>query len=346
MRSYIYNNSYDRSNEPAVAEPTAGYRQGDRSSILMHIGNTPLLRVGRSFRKNENVEIYAKAEWFNPGGSVKDRAAFSMILDAERSGALTRDKTIIDATSGNTGIAYAMIGSVLGYGVMLALPSNAGRERKSILRVYGAEVILTDPLSGTDGAQQRVREIVAAEPGKYFYPDQYNNPANWLAHYRTTAVEIWEQSAQRVTHFVAGIGTGGTFVGTSRRLKKLNPEIQCISFQPDSPLHGIEGLKHLETSVIPGIYDASVADEQMKISTGEAYEMAKTLARDEGLFVGISSGAAMAASLKVAAKIDRGVIVTVFPDGGARYGSEHFWSEPAIVNAHEKEKGMKGLTGW
>lgn len=331
--TYSYGNDIYVQDESAIYEPGAAYHPGDRSSILEQIGNTPLLSVGKSFGISNDVRIYAKAEWFNPGGSVKDRAALSMILDAERSGALTKDKTIIDATSGNTGIAYAMIASFLGYRVTLAMPSNASEERKTTLHAYGARVILTDPLSGTDGAQQRVREIVAAEPGKYFYPDQYNNPANWLAHYRTTAVEIWEQSAHRVTHFVAGIGTGGTFVGTSRRLKKLNPEIRCASFQPDSPLHGIEGLKYLQTSIVPGIYDASVADERLEVSTDEAYETAKKLARNEGLFVGISSGAAMAASLKVAAKIEHGLIVTVFPDGGARYGSERFWKTPAFVNA-------------
>jgi cysteine synthase B len=295
----------------------------DRHSILGHIGNTPLLRIRRLFRGNESVEIYAKAEWFNPGGSVKDRAALSMILEAERSGKLKKGKTIIDATSGNTGIAYAMIGSALGYKVALALPANASQERKNALQAYGAEVILTDPLSGTDGAQQKVRELVAADPGRYFYPDQYNNPANWRAHYLTTAQEIWEQTGHRITHFVAGLGTTGTFVGTSRRLKEFNPSIVCVSFQPDSPLHGLEGLKHLETTMVPGIYDPTIANDQLMISTEEAYEMVNRLAREEGMFVGISGGAAMAASLKVALRLKSGVIVTVFPDSGARYGTEH-----------------------
>lgn len=294
------------------------------SSILDYIGNTPLLRITKPEGIREGVEIYAKAEWFNPGGSVKDRAALSMIREAERTGELTRDRIIIDATSGNTGIAYAMIGCVLGYRVELALPANASRERKTALRAYGAEVILTDPLEGTDGAQQKVKELVAARPGKYFYPDQYNNPANWLAHYRTTAPEMWEQSTHRITHFVAGLGTSGTFVGTSRRLKEFNSRIKCISFQPDSPLHGLEGLKHLSTSIVPGIYDDRIADDQLTVSTDEAYDMVRQLGREEGLFVGISSGAAMAACLKVASKVDRGVIVTVFPDSGARYGSEVF----------------------
>jgi len=295
----------------------------DRHSIFGNIGNTPLLRIRKLNPFNKRVEIYAKAEWFNPGGSVKDRAALNMIVEAERAGRLTKDKTIIDATSGNTGIAYAMIGSALGYKVALALPSNASRERKNALSAYGAKVIPTDPLAGTDGAQQKVKELVAAEPEKYFYPDQYNNPANWKAHYKTTAPEIWEQTNHRVTHFIAGLGTTGTFVGTSKRLKEFNPSISCISFQPDVPMHGLEGLKHLKSTIVPGIYDASIADGQLTVSTEEAYEMVNRLAREEGLFVGISSGAAMAASLKVASSLDAGVIVTVFPDSGARYGSEH-----------------------
>jgi cysteine synthase B len=296
-----------------------------RHSLLGHIGNTPLLRIRRIARQHHGVEIYAKAEWFNPGGSVKDRAALNMLLEGERSGALTKGKTIIDATSGNTGIAYAMIGSVLGYNVELALPSNASDERKQMLRAFGAEIIFTDPLSGTDGAQERVRELVEADPDHYFYPDQYNNPANWQAHCRSTAPEIWNQTEHRVTHFVAGLGTTGTFVGTSRRLKELNPMIACIAFQPDVPLHGMEGLKHLPTARVPGIYDPKLADSNMTVSTDEAYDMTRRLAREEGLFVGISSGAAMAASLRVADSLTSGVIVTIFPDGGSRYGSEPFW---------------------
>jgi cysteine synthase B len=296
----------------------------DKYSILGQIGNTPLLRICRLFKRNNSVEIYAKAEWFNPGGSVKDRAALGMILEAVRVGRLTKEKTIIDATSGNTGIAYAMIGSALGYKVTLALPSNASQERKNALLAYGAEIIFTDPLSGTDGAQQKVKELVAANPDKYYYPDQYNNPANWKAHYNTTAVEIWEQTGHRITHFVAGLGTTGTFVGTSRRLKEFNPDIVCVAFQPDSPLHGLEGLKHLKTTMVPGIYDPAVADYQLAISTEEAYNMVNRLAREEGLFVGVSAGAAMAAALKVASKLESGVVVTIFPDSGARYGAEHF----------------------
>ncbi len=321
MSTYRYDIGHDPQDSAVVEREEAHH--ADRQSVLSYIGNTPLIRIKRLPGEGIEAEIYAKAEWFNPGGSVKDRAALKMILDAERSGALTKSKTIFDATSGNTGIAYAMIGSVLGYRVTVALPSNASIERKAALRAYGAEIILTDPLSGTDGAQQKVKEMVAAEPEKYFYPDQYNNPANWRAHYLTTAVEIWEQTDRRITHFVAGLGTTGTFIGTSRRLKEFNPDIRCISVQPDSPLHGVEGLKHLETSIVPGIYDGTVEDDRLTVSTEEAYDMAARLAHEEGLFVGISSGAAMAASLKLAEEIDAGVIVTVFPDGGARYASEH-----------------------
>jgi S-sulfo-L-cysteine synthase (O-acetyl-L-serine-dependent) len=298
----------------------------DRNSILGNIGNTPLLRI-RKLYPEENVEIYAKAEWFNPGGSVKDRAALWMLLEAERSGALSKERTIIDATSGNTGIAYAMIGAALGYRVLLALPANASRERKQTLLAYGAELLLTDPLSGTDGAQNRVKELVASSPGKYYYPDQYNNSANWRAHYHTTAREIWQQTGGRITHFVAGLGTTGTFVGTSRRLKELIPSISVVSMEPDSPLHGLEGLKHLGTAMVPGIFDATLADERLTVSTEEAYEMTRRLTREEGLYVGISSGAAMVAALSVASQLSSGVIVTVFADGGTRYGSDRFWAE-------------------
>jgi len=312
---------------PEVRETYLEQRIRDHSSVLGNIGNTPLLRIRNIAVPNDYVQIYAKAEWFNPGGSIKDRPALNMLLEAEKSGRLTKEKIIIDATSGNTGIAYAMIGSALGYKVILALPANASPERKQTLRAYGAEILETDPLTGTDGAQQHVKEIVAAHLGQYFYPDQYNNPANWLAHYNTTAWEIWNQSGNRVTHFVAGLGTTGTFIGTSRRLKEIDPSIVCISFGPDSPLHGLEGLKHLPTALIPGIYDSALADEHLTVSTEEAYTMVRQLARKEGLFVGISSGAALAVSLKLAAQIAGGVIVTIFPDGGARYSSEHFWNE-------------------
>lgn len=299
----------------------------DTSSLIGNIGNTPLLQIRNIPIPNSDVQIFAKAEWFNPGGSIKDRPALNMLLDAEKSGMLTRDKIIIDATSGNTGIAYAMIGSAMGYKVILALPANASPERKQTLRAFGAEILETSPLAGTDGAQIRVKEIVAAHPDQYFYPDQYNNAANWRAHYNTTALEIWSQSRKRITHFIAGMGTTGTFVGTSRRLKEFDPSITCISFGPDSPMHGLEGLKHLPTALIPGIYDSALADEHRTISTDEAYSCVRQLARQEGLFVGISSGAALAVSLKLAAQIEKGVIVTIFPDGGARYSSEHFWNE-------------------
>jgi cysteine synthase B len=309
---------------PDFREKTIERDTKDRRTIAGNIGDTPLLRIRKVNPFDGSVDIYAKAEWFNPGGSIKDRSALGMLLDGERTGALTRDKIIIDATSGNTGIAYAMLGSALGYKVTLALPSNASPERKQILLAYGAEMLYTDPLSGTDGAQLRVKEIVAENPDRYFYPDQYNNPANWRAHYNTTAPEIWNQTDRRVTHFVAGLGTTGTFVGTTRRLKEFNPSILCVSFEPDTPLHGIEGLKHLPTTMTPGIYDPALADDRLSISTEEASEMVRKLAREEGLYVGVSSGAAFAASLKLASRLSSGVIVTVFPDGGARYGSEHF----------------------
>ncbi len=298
-----------------------------RETILSKIGNTPLLKIEKITSHLRHVSIYAKAEWFNPGGSVKDRPALYMIMDGIKKGLLTKDKIIIDATSGNTGIAYAMIGAVLGYKVKLAIPQNASPERKRILKAYGAELILTDPLEGTDGAQKVVKEIVSQEPERYFYPDQYNNDANWLAHYETTAVEIINQTKGKITHFVAGLGTTGTFVGTAKRLKEFNPEIKTIAVQPDSPLHGIEGLKHLPTALVPGIYKPELVDEIIEVSTEEAYEMVKHLAWNEGLLVGVSSGAVMVACLKVAEKIESGIIVTVFPDSGLKYLSEKFWDE-------------------
>jgi S-sulfo-L-cysteine synthase (O-acetyl-L-serine-dependent) len=300
---------------------------GVNDSILTWIGNTPLLRINKIVKGiNSNVEIYAKAEWYKPGGCVKDRAALNMILEGERTGELKKGKTIIDATSGNTGISYALIAAVKGYKVKLALPSNASEERKKILKAYGVELILTDPLEGTDGAQRVANDIYENNKEIYFYPDQYNNPANWKAHTKT-ANEIWEQTKGRVTHFVSGLGTTGTFVGTSRRLKQLNPEIQSVSVQPDAPLHGLEGLKHLETAIVPGIYDESLSDKMIEVSTDESYEMVKKLLREEGLFVGISSGAAMAASLRLEKELESGVIVTVFPDDGQKYLSEKFWDE-------------------
>ena len=298
----------------------------DNFSILNRIGNTPLLKIKTvSEDISPNVSIYAKAEWFNPGGSVKDRAALSMILEGERNGLLNRDKIILDATSGNTGIAYAMIAAVKGYKVKLVLPANASKERIKILNAYGAEIIFTDPLEGTDGAQRAARELYQSNRERYFYPDQYNNPANWLAHYKTTANEIWDQTEGNITHFICGLGTTGTFTGTSKRLKEFNSKIKCIELQPDSPLHGLEGLKHLPSANIPGIYDESLRDELLEISTEESYKMVRLLAREEGLFVGLSSGAAMAAALKAVKELKSGVIVTIFADGGVKYLSENIW---------------------
>ena len=297
------------------------------ADLLDLIGNTPLVRLRRLAPRNPKVELYAKAEWFNPGGSVKDRPARQMILEGERSGALRPGKTILDATSGNTGIAYALIGAARGYAVNLCLPVNASAERKDLLRAYGACLILTDPRLSSDGAILKARELHAAEPDRYFYPDQYNNPANWQAHYETTGPEIWAQTGGRITHFVAGLGTTGTFVGAGRRLREYNPDIRLIAFQPDSPFHGIEGMKHLETAIVPGIYDPALADENRAVGTEEAYAMVKRLAREEGILVGISAAAALVCSLRVAEELDEGVIVTIFCDSGARYLSERFWRE-------------------
>ncbi|MGH9704251.1 MAG: PLP-dependent cysteine synthase family protein [Candidatus Acidiferrales bacterium] len=304
--------------------------RGDEE-LLSRIGNTPLLPLRRVVPDFPNVEIYAKAEWFNPGGSVKDRAALRMICEGQQSGALDPSKTILDATSGNTGIAYALIGAAKGYRVKLCIPSSATEERKLILKAYGVELIFTPAEEGSDGAIRRVRQIYEADPERYFYPDQYNNPANWRAHYDSTAPEIWSQTRQRVTHFVAGLGTSGTFVGTTRRLREFNPEIRAISMQPDSSFHGLEGLKHMATAIVPGIYDAGLADEDLFVKTEDAYYWVRRLARDEGLLVGVSSGAALQACIEVAQEIPReeqAVIVTVFPDSGDKYLSERFWSEP------------------
>src|SRR6186713_509829 len=268
------------------------------SSVIDLIGNTPLIRLSSFEAGLRNVELYAKAEWRNPGGSVKDRAAARMMADGERSGALTRDKILIDATSGNTGIAYAMIGAARGYKVRLCVPENVTPERKRILKAFGAEIVFTDPMEGSDGAIIRAKAMYAAEPDLYFYPDQYNNPANWLSHHDTTAPEIIEQTEGRLTHFVAGLGTSGTFIGAGRRLREFNPSIKLISVQPDSPLHGLEGLKHMATAIVPGIYDATIADEDIGVSTEEAFELTRELARS-GLFVGISSGANLAGALSV-----------------------------------------------
>jgi S-sulfo-L-cysteine synthase (O-acetyl-L-serine-dependent) len=299
-------------------------------SLLEQIGNTPLLHLSRIGRGFPNIEFYAKAEWFNPGGSVKDRPALSMIQAGISSGLLTPGKTIIDATSGNTGIAYAMVGASMGYPVKLCLPDSASTERKHILNAYGAELVTTPGEEGTDGAIRRVREIVAADPASYYYPDQYSNPANWQAHYRTTAPEIWEQTAGELTHFVAGLGTSGTFVGTTRRLQELNPEIRFVSLQPDSSFHGLEGWKHMPSALRPAIYDDTLADENIGVKTEEAYRMVKRLAREEGLLVSPSSAAALVGTFAVAKGIParkHAVIVTVFPDSAAKYLSERFWDE-------------------
>jgi cysteine synthase B len=296
------------------------------SSVLDLIGRTPLVRLNHFERETPGVELYAKAEWQNPGGSVKDRAAARMIADGEASGALGPGLTIVDATSGNTGIAYAMIGASRGYRVKLCLPNNVSPERKLILAAFGAELVLTDPLEGTDGAIREVRRMVAAEPRRYFYPDQYSNDSNWRAHFDTTGPEIIEQTGGRLTHFVAGLGTSGTFMGAGRALRRFNPAIRLVSFQPDSPFHGLEGLKHMATAMVPKIYDATLADENMSITTEDAHRMVRRLAREEGLLVGISSGAALAASLQVARRIEQGVLVTVFPDGAEKYLSESFWT--------------------
>lgn len=302
--------------------------------ILDLIGNTPLLRLRRISPKSPRVEVYAKAEWYNPGGSVKDRPALNMIMEGERQGLLTPGKTILDATSGNTGIAYAMIGSACGYPVTLCLPMNANEERKRLLRAFGANLVLTDPRLSSDGAILKARELYQQEPDKYFYPDQYNNPANWRAHYQSTGPEIWRQTHGRITHFVAGLGTSGTFMGTGRFLREVAPHVQLISMQPDSPFHGLEGMKHMESAIVPGIYDPALADRQVEVQTEAAYAMVKRLAREEGLLVGISAAANLVAALRLAEELEEGVIVTIFCDNGDRYLSDSFWEEdygdPAI----------------
>ncbi len=290
------------------------------SSVLDLIGRTPLVRLHRVTRGlPDQVEVYLKAEWFNPGGSVKDRPVLRMIEDAEREGRLVPGKTILDSTSGNAGIAYAMIGAVKGYAVELVMPASASEERKRIIAAYGARIIYSDPLEGSDGAILLAREIVERNQDRYYKPDQYNNPSNWKAHYDTTAPEILEQTGGRVTHFVAGLGTTGTLVGTGRRLHEANPRIQVIAVEPDAPLHGLEGLKHIASSIVPGIYDPSVHDHKVPVSTEAGYRMARRLAREEGLLVGESTGAAVEAALHVARDLREGVVVVIAPDGGDRY---------------------------
>lgn len=299
-------------------------------NLLDCIGNTPLLRLERLGRNYPNAEFYGKAEWLNPGGSVKDRPALEMIREAERAGRLQPGQTILDATSGNTGIAYAMIAAASGYRVKLCLPASASEERKEILAAYGAEIVLTPGDEGSDGAIMRAKEIIAAEPGKYFYPNQYGNPANWHAHYKTTANEIWEQTGGRVTHFLAGLGTSGTFVGTTRRLRELNPAIRCISLQPDAAFHGLEGWKHMPTAIVPEIYDATLADANLTVETEAAYRLVKRAAREEGLLLSPSAAAALEGCFQVASSLhaaEHAVIVTIFPDSGTKYLSERFWNE-------------------
>jgi len=299
-------------------------------SLLERIGQTPLLRLDSITAHLPHVQILGKAEWANPGGSVKDRAAASIVADAQQHKLLGPGISLLDATSGNTGIAYAMLGAAMHFPVTLCVPSNVSPERKHILAAYGAQIIWTDPADGSDGAIRQARALAAAEPGRYFYANQYGNDANWRAHYLTTANEIWQQTAGTLTHFVAGLGTSGTFVGATRRFRELNPAIQCISMQPDSPFHGLEGLKHMASAIVPPIYDPSLADQDIAMPTETAYVMAKRLAREEGLLVGVSSAAAIAAAIQVAEQLPTNqetVIVAILPDGADKYLSERFWNE-------------------
>ncbi len=296
--------------------------------LLQRIGNTPLLRLRRVTRGlPEGVEVCVKAEWFNPGGSVKDRPVLRMIEDAERAGLLTPDKVLLDSTSGNAGIAYAMIGAAKGYRVKLVMPANASEERKRMIRAYGAELVFSDPLEGSDGAILLARRIQEEDPDRYFKPDQYNNPSNWKAHYDTTGPEILAQTEGRITHFVGTLGTTGTVVGVGRRLREFNPEVEVVAVEPDSPLHGIEGLKHIASSIRPGIYDPSVHHRKVGVSTEAAYAMARRLAREEGMFVGASTGAAVWAALQVARELREGLVVALAPDGGDRYLSTALWRD-------------------
>jgi cysteine synthase B len=301
------------------------------TSILQRIGNTPLVRLEQLTADLPGIQILGKAEWANPGGSVKDRAASAIVADAQARGLLGDGRGLLDATSGNTGIAYAMLGAALGFPVTLCMPSNVSPERKRYLAAYGAQVIWTNPADGSDGAIRKARELAAAEPDLYYYADQYSNEENWKAHYRTTANEIWEQTEGHITHFVAGLGTSGTFMGTTRRLKELNPAIRCISMQPDSPFNGLEGLKHMATAIVPRIYDATLADANIEMSTELAYWTVKQLAREQGLLVGISAAAAVAAAVQIAEQESKAgreaIIVTILCDSAEKYMSERFWQE-------------------
>jgi len=314
-----------------MAQAVSILKFAEQTQFLSRIGNTPLIRLARITAEMPGIEIYGKAEFTNPGGSVKDRPALNMILDGERTGKLTRDRVILDSTSGNTGIAYAMIAAVKGYRVKLCMPANASLERKRILQAYGAEIVFTPPPEGSDGAIRKCREIYEADPDRYYYPDQYNNPANWKAHYETTGPEILAQTSGRITHFVSALGTSGTFTGVTRRLRRDMPDVKCYSAQPSSGFHGIEGLKHMPTAIVPGIYDDTLADGNLWLETEDAYRMVKRLAREEGLLVGISSGANVVAALRLAREFHRegrsAVIVTVFCDSADKYLSEPFWDD-------------------
>lgn len=308
-----------------MERPLIHTREAVKSAIDL-VGNTPLVKIHRITKGlKKGVEIYAKLEWYNPGGSVKDRAALRMIEDAEKTGLLTKDKIILDSTSGNTGIAYAWIAAIKGYRVELVMPSNVSEERKKIIKAFGAKIIFSDPMEGSDGAIRVARSLYEENPERYFKPDQYNNPSNPQAHYDTTGPEIIEQTEGRITHFVAGIGTGGTIMGTGRRLKEFNSNIKVIAAEPEEPLHGLEGLKHMASSIVPGIYHEEELDGKISIPTEEAYEMARRLAREEGLFVGQSSGAAMWGALELAKTLNEGIIVTIFPDSGDKYISKGLW---------------------
>lgn len=319
MNSIIENRFLKKASEDSIAH--------SRKQIIEQIGNTPLIELSSISKEVKPVQIFAKAEWFNPGGSVKDRAALNMILQGEKSRALTKDKIILDATSGNTGIAYAMIGAALGYKVKLAIPQNAGNLFKQTLAAYGAELIYSNPQHGSDGAIREAIRLYEKAPEQYFYPDQYNNSANWLAHYDGTGAEIIRQTKGKITHFIAGLGTSGTFMGAGRRLKEFNEDIQLISVQPDSPLHGLEGLKHMKSAILPGIYDTELADDNLEISTEESQLLVKRLAKEEGLLVGMSAGAALAAALIIAKRLTTGVIVVIFPDSAHKYFDQRFWQE-------------------
>jgi S-sulfo-L-cysteine synthase (O-acetyl-L-serine-dependent) len=330
MAQLVENETHGVNAESAAPMPRkAAARLGE--GLLARIGNTPLLRLERVGTDLPGIQLLGKAEWFNPGGSVKDRAAAAIVTEARRTGQFAPGKGLLDSTSGNTGIAYAMLGAAESFPVTLCMPANVSLERKHILHAYGANIVYTDPAEGSDGSIRKAREMYAAEPQRYFYADQYSNDANWRAHYHGTAAELWRQTEGRITHFVAMLGTSGTFMGTARRLKEFNPRIQCISLQPDSSFHGIEGAKHMATAIVPKIYDPALADDDLGISTEASYAMVRRLAREEGLLVGVSAGAAVVGCLQVARRLlerkQPGVIVTVLPDSGDKYLSERFWEE-------------------